>query len=85
MPADALTPKQVADRYGIRVPVVLAWIRTGQLAALNVARSPQAKRPTWRVTTASLVAFELARTGSPVVPATRRRKRQQAAGVIEFY
>lgn len=83
MPADPLTPKQLADRYGVGVPVVLAWIRTGQLPALNVSRSASAKRATWRITAAAVAAFEAARAARPV-PAVRR-KRKQVAGVIEFY
>ena len=77
------TVKQVAERYGVGGHTVLGWIRSGQLRAINVGRSPGAKKPRWRVTQEALETFELIRTHSPPPPRTRRRR--QPAGVVEFY
>ena len=62
---------------------VLAWIKTGELRAINVGRKPGAKKPRWRITHEALEAFELTRTATPL-PAKARRRRQPAE-VIEFY
>jgi excisionase family DNA binding protein len=91
MPPDAaraaLTVREVAARYGVRVPTVLAWVRTGQLRAIDVSRRPGPKRPTWRVTQAALDAFEALRTPTPT-PAggrTSRARRKRAGGFVRFY
>jgi hypothetical protein len=84
MPADpALAPADVAARLGVSGRLVLHWIGTGQLAALNVSRNPRSKRPTWRIPAAALEAFEAGRTATAPAPRVARRKR--AGDVIEFY
>jgi hypothetical protein len=85
VPADTLTVADVAARYAVRPHAVLGWIRTGELVAVNVARSRSAKRPSWRIPVSSLTAFESARRSAGTVPAVRRRERQKAADVIRFY
>lgn len=40
---------------------VLAWIHAGELVAVNVAKTPNAKRPTWRIAEADLGRFLIAR------------------------
>jgi predicted site-specific integrase-resolvase len=42
----ALTPKQVAEKYGVSVHTCLHWLATGQLKALNVGRSPGKEKTT---------------------------------------
>jgi hypothetical protein len=76
------TVKQLCDRYCVGEATVLGWIRTGQLAALNVGRAPGKKKPRFRVTPEALAEFELARTVSPPPAGVRRRK--SAAPLIEF-
>jgi transposase len=74
---------EVAERYDVSEHAVLGWVARGELRAINVARSPEAKKPRWRITQQALEAFEQARTRSPPPPRARRRK--QPADVIEFY
>jgi transposase len=81
----ALSPKQVAQRYGVGVHSVLGWIRSGELEAVNVGRSLGKKKPRWKVLPEHLAAFELRRLSSPPPPRTRRRKQTTASGVSEFY
>ena len=83
MTEPALTVREVAERYGVGEQTVLGWVRSGQLRAINVGRSPAAKKPRWRITAEALETFQLVRTHSPPQPARRRRKRQ--AEVAEFY
>ena len=77
------TVRELCERFGVTEHTVLAWIRAGELRAVNVGRKSGARKPRWRVSQAALDAFEALRTATlPQPPATRRR---QAAGVIEFY
>ncbi len=77
-----LSPPDVAELLGINPGKVIAWIRSGELAATNVAAS-LAGRPRWRVSPADLAIFEARR--SAVAPATRSRPRRKNAHVIEFF
>jgi len=82
MTPPALTVQDVATRYGVGLHTVLAWVRSGELRALNVGRKPGAKKPRWRITTEALEAFELRRSHTPPPTPARRRKRQP---VIDYY
>lgn len=72
------------NRFGVGERTILLWIASGQLKAVNVARNPGAKRPSWRFTSQSVADFEAMRTNTPAVPATRRRRKRTAGEVIEF-
>jgi hypothetical protein len=73
----------VCERYRVSEATVLHWIHSGQLRALNVGRTPGARRPRWRITAQALEEFEAARSAAP--PAPRQRRRRQRDDVIEFY
>lgn len=77
------TVRDVCDCYSVGEHTVLGWIRSGELRAVNVARSPDSKKPRWRITTESLAAFELRRTTNPPPPPTRRRRQQHPE--INYY
>jgi transposase len=74
--------KDLCRRFAVGEHTVLAWIRRGELKAINVSSKPIG-RPKWRVTQQALEAFERLRTPTPPQPRTRSRKRP--AGVVEFY
>ena len=84
MPANTLTVAEVATRYGTTPHTVGAWIRSGELRAVNVSRSRTAKRPTWRIPPTAIEAFEAARAPQQQ-PAVKARKRKTNAEVIAFY
>jgi hypothetical protein len=80
------TVRQVRERYGIvKDDVVLAWIHSGELRALNVSSGKG--RPTWRIAAADLDAFEERRRAVPVSATTspRRARRKPARDVIKFF
>lgn len=83
VPPETLTVQQVAARYAVAAHTVLAWIRAGELRAVNVARNRRARRPSWRITAAAVEAFEVAR--APQQPVVKSRRRKTRADVIEFY
>jgi excisionase family DNA binding protein len=78
-----MTVRDVCERYEISVHTVLAWIRSGELRAVNVGRHPGSKKPRWRITEEALTVFEQMRTAAPPTPRTPRRKRP--ADIVEFY
>lgn len=83
MSFDTFTAEEVAKRYDVAIPTVLAWIAAGELRALNVSRRAGSKKPRWRITTAALEAFEQLRTQAPV--SQRRRRGRKDSDVIQFY
>jgi excisionase family DNA binding protein len=78
MSATFLTPPEIAKRLRIRPSKVLAWIQSGELAALNIAEKANGKRPRYRVATEALKAFHASRRvipapAPPAPPAPRKR------------
>jgi hypothetical protein len=83
-PTRYFSPADVAERYGCDVHKVLAWIRSGELRAINVAAKRAAIKPRWRINPDNLAAFEAARACSKSEP-TPRRQRKNGAQVIEYF
>jgi len=82
IPSRTLTPPQVASRLRVSPEKVIAWIRAGELRAIDVA-TRGSRRPRYRIDPADLAAFE---SGRAVVakPATSQRRRRNPE-VIEFF
>jgi len=61
---------------GIEPAKVIAWIKRGELRAVNVADNPNGKRPRYRITQDALDHFTRARETkpAPVKPAPVARK-----------
>lgn len=79
-----LTPSQVAAELSIDVGKVYEWIKTGQLVAVDLAEKPQGRKPRYRISRDSLVAFLGGRTTR--APAAPRLRRKKPAGYVgEFY
>jgi excisionase family DNA binding protein len=69
-----LSPGDVAEELGLDIRKVLAWIRSGELRAANVATRLDGRKPRWRIAQADLETFLAARTAGPTPkPAPRRR------------
>jgi excisionase family DNA binding protein len=80
--ARGLTVAEVAARLRVGEDKVRAWIRRGELAAVNVAAA-LCGRPQLRVLPEALAAFERQRSASP--PPKSPRRRRQTAQVIDYY
>jgi excisionase family DNA binding protein len=80
---DMLTPPAVAKLYGVSADTVRAWIVSGELLAVNVAK---AKRPRYRISKDALNKFD-AKNLPPVVPAqpVRRRSRKKTDLLVNRY
>ena len=68
-----LTPPAIAKRYGVKPAKVLAWIRNGELVAINMAER-SGGRPRWHVSPEALEAFELRRSSRPAPRAVRQKQ-----------
>ena len=75
------TTAEVASYYRVGVGKVLAWIRSGQLVAVNTA-STLCGRPRWIVTPQALADFEARRQSGPPPQPSRRSKR---TAWIDYY
>jgi len=69
-----LTPPQVARRLGVAADKVRAWIRSGELPAMDVSLRHGLGRPRWRVTESDLDAFIRRRSAEPRRAPSRRPK-----------
>lgn len=77
-----LTPPQIAAQFGISADKVVAWIRSGELPAMNVATRANG-RPRWVVDVDDLSDFE--RRRAAVVKPRAKRKRRPAGLVKEYF
>jgi len=77
-----LTPPELARIYRVDIHTVLAWIRNGQLRAVNVGSGT--KRPRWRIDPADVAVFEAARTAQPSPP-TQRRKKAASGWTFQYF
>jgi hypothetical protein len=78
-----LTPPKVARRYGCTPEKVLAWIRAGELRAINIA-TKRGGRPRYVIDVADLAAFENMRAVVASPPSSRRRS-AAPAGVTQYF
>jgi hypothetical protein len=78
------TPRALADRYGTTTQTILNWIRRGELKAINIGRTPNGRKPRWRISEAAVAEFEAGRTQRVAAP-VRRRKRGSGSAIVEFY
>ena len=77
-----LTVREVARRYRVGEDKVRAWIRSGELRAINTAAVVCGKCR-WVIPPEALSEFERRRGASPPQPKPRQKRRQQ--GAIDFY
>jgi hypothetical protein len=78
-----LTPPELARLWGISPDKIAAWIRSGELRAINAARDRR-NRPRYLIDLADVAAFEQTRTVIPKVPAPRRRP-ARPTDIHEFF
>ena len=77
-----LTPPQIARMWGVSVEKVHAFIRAGELRAVNGALPGRKQRPRWLVDVEDLADFERRRSNQPAPskPAPQRRRRGESDG-----
>lgn len=78
-----LSPPEVAERLRLSPDKILAWIKSGELVAVNTA-TKLGGRPRYRVSPISLAEFEKRRIAM-AMPAPVKQRRRMPGGVIEFF
>lgn len=78
----ALKVREVAERLRVKPDAILAWIRRGELRALDVSQA-RGLKPRWRILPGDLAAFEASRMVQPPARAVRRRRRDPE--VTEYF
>jgi transposase len=78
-----VTPPKLAKRYGVDVHKIIAWVRSGELPAMNSATT-QGGRPRFLIDESDILAFETRRSVEPARKSTRK-PRQKSTNVIEFF
>jgi hypothetical protein len=79
----ALTPKELAARWGTKPDAVLRMIHAGKLRAFTL--SPDGcKRPRWKIPLDAVVEFENRIEAPPEKP-QRKRKKDRPADYIEYF
>jgi hypothetical protein len=76
-----LTVADVAVRYRVSPDKVRAWIRRGELSAINTS-SAVCGKPRWVIPPEALAIFERRRAAAPPPKPLRRRR---AGGMVDYY
>lgn len=79
-----ITPSELAARWGKKPDTIIALIKSGQLAAIDVSLRHGLGRPRYLIDEADIHAFEQKRRIIPVAPRQQRQDRD-TTGVIEFF
>lgn len=69
-----VTPPVLAARYGCKAETIIAAIRRGDIAAIDLAR-PGSRRPRYRISPDAIAAFEICRAARTPTRRTRRPRR----------
>ncbi len=77
------TPPEIARLWGVSVEKVVAYIRSGELRAINAATPGRNQRPRYLIDVIDLEDFERRRTVGPAPKLPPRRKWQVSNG--DFY
>ena len=80
-----ITPPKLAEQWGVSTSKVVVLIKTGQLEAVNLATSPDGKRPRYAISLDAIERFKTARRVLPELPTTPRLRRKSPAGVTQYF
>lgn len=80
-----ISPSELAKRWKIKNTKVLAWIRSGELAAFDVSNAPGIGRPRFRITADAISDFQRKRSGAIVKPVRRTRRPKTTEKIIQYF
>jgi hypothetical protein len=81
-----LTPKDLAERWGITADQVCRLIAAGAMPRAFSVSKPGAKKPRWRIPIEAITDYESTRTARPPAPSSPRRRRRAAEpGFINYF
>ncbi len=70
------TPKEVAAEFGVNVSKIIAWIRSGDLRAIDVSEKRGGPRGRWRIENEAIEAFKAGRENRTAVKTPTRFRRR---------
>lgn len=76
------TTQEVARRWGVNRDKVVAFIRDGQLPAMNLSLG---QMPRYRIRREDLEAFEQSRMAVQAEHPRRRRRKRSTGNTVEFF
>lgn len=77
------TPPELAERWGVSAPKVIAFIENGELEAINIAHR-NCTRPRYRISQEAIEAFERSRLVIPEIKVPKVRKKSAGNGKDYF-
>jgi hypothetical protein len=77
-----LTPPKLAARWQVKPSKVIAWIRSGELDAIDVSTRPGIGRPRYRISTEAIELFEARRAAGPVSTSSRPKRTKRPGRVF---
>ena len=80
-----MTPPALAKLWGVSVDKIIAFIRRGELRAIDSSSDRGSPRPRFLIDHKDIEAFELARAVAPPAPKTRRRRRRRNDPAVREY
>jgi hypothetical protein len=78
-----ITPPELARQWGVDPHKVVAWIRAGELRAIDVA-TRRGGRPRYLIDLADIEVFEQGRLVAPPTRIPRKRRMPRTEGYIEY-
>lgn len=78
------TTPELAEIWGVAPEKIIAWIKSGELRAANLAKSRR-NRPRFSIAKSDAEAFWLSRQVIPASTGVGRIRRKSAPGVTEFF
>ena len=79
-----LTPAECGERLSVGVETIYAWIRNGELPAMNAAKKPHG-RPTYRIDQTDLENFQERRRVCKTDPQSLRRRQHSRRPKVKDY
>jgi len=83
-PSRGFTPRELARRWRVSPDKVRALVRSGELAALNLA-SPRCGKPRLVITPEAVAAFERGRAAAPPPKPPKPPERRKRTSQIDYY
>ncbi len=79
------TPPKLAKRWGVKAEKVIAFIRSGELRALDVSMHPGVGKPRFRITPEAVKDFETRRESQQTPPKPQKRSRAKESDEIDYF
>ena len=80
-----MSPPKLAKQWGVSPDKIIAFIKSGELPAIDVSTNRGSPRPRFLIDIADVEAFEMSRAVIPPAPKTKRRRRRRDPAIREYF